>query len=227
MHIEPGVVMGAKLGLGFITAAGAIGYTAKLAFNCVKKDGLSALAVRSIITTALVFSLFQILPHYPAGVSEVHFILGSTLFLIFGAGAAAIGLAMGLLAQGLFFAPSDLAQYGMNVTSLLVPLLAVSAVARKIIPANTAYKDISYKQALALSTAYQAGVVGWVGFWSFYGSGFGAETITAVATFSAAYSTVIIVEPLLDLALLAAAKASYDIIKDSNILNSRLCSSAA
>jgi hypothetical protein len=39
------------------------------------------------------------------GVSEVHFILGSTLFLMFGAGPAALGLAAGLLAQGLFWLP--------------------------------------------------------------------------------------------------------------------------
>jgi hypothetical protein len=33
-------------------------------------------------------------------VSEVHFILGSTLFLMFGAAPAAFGLAIGLLTQG-------------------------------------------------------------------------------------------------------------------------------
>ena len=52
------------------------------------------------------FSFFEVFPHEPVGVSEVHLILGSTLLLMFGAGAAAIGLAFGLLVQGLFFAPS-------------------------------------------------------------------------------------------------------------------------
>ncbi len=42
---------------------------------------------------------------WPVGVSEVHLILGTTLFLMLGAAPAAIGLAAGLLVQGLFFAP--------------------------------------------------------------------------------------------------------------------------
>jgi hypothetical protein len=80
---------------------------------------------------------------------------------------AALGLALGLLVQGLFFAPFDLPQYGMNVTTLLVPLYAMSLLARKIIPEKTAYKDVKYLQALALSTAYQGGIVVWVAFWAF------------------------------------------------------------
>ena len=36
-----------------------------------------------------------------------------------------LALALGLLVQGLFFAPFDLPQYGMNVTTLLVPLFAL------------------------------------------------------------------------------------------------------
>jgi ABC-type Co2+ transport system permease subunit len=206
MHIEPGIVVGAKLALGYITAAGAIGYSAKLALDSVKRNGILPLAARAVIAAILVFSFFQVLPHYPVGVSEVHFILGSTLFLLFGAGPAALGLAIGLLAQGLLFAPADLPQYGMNVTSLLVPLLAVDALARRVIPANTAYTDVTYRQALKLSTAYQAGVVAWVGFWAVYGSGFGAENIAQVASFGAAYMGIVIIEPLVDLALLGIAK---------------------
>ncbi|PVV27279.1 MAG: cobalt transporter, partial [gamma proteobacterium symbiont of Ctena orbiculata] len=187
MHIEPGIVEGAKMALGVVTAAGAIGYAAKLTLSTIKQNSVTILAIRSAITTLLVFCFFQVLPHYPVGVSEVHFILGATLFLIFGAGPAAIGLAMGLLAQGLLFAPADLPQYGMNVTSLLVPLLLVDVLARRLIPAKTAYKDVKYAQALALSTAYQGGVVAWVAFWAFYGNGFGAENLIQVGTFSVAY----------------------------------------
>ncbi|MGD2118443.1 MAG: energy-coupling factor ABC transporter permease [Chromatiales bacterium] len=227
MHIEPGVVTGAKMAISYLTAAGAVGYTAKLAFDTIKKDGFAALVVRSLITTVLVFSFFEVLPHYPVGVSEVHFILGSTLFLIFGAAPAAVGLAMGLLIQGVFFAPFDLPQYGMNVTSVLVPLLAVAAIARRIIPPSTAYKDVTYKQALALSTAYQGGVIAWVGFWALYGHGFGAENLSQIASFSVAYSSVILAEPLLDLAILAAAKGMYQVIKDSPLFHSRLSHPAA
>lgn len=207
MHIEPGVVDGAKLVLAYGTAAGAAAVAGKLALDTIRKDGgVAALVMRSVLTTALVFSFFQLLPHYPVGISEVHFILGSTLYLIFGAGPAAIGLALGLLLQGLLFAPSDLPMYFVNVTTLLVPLWAVSELAKRIIPQGTTYVDLSYGQALALSTTYQAGIVAWVAFWAFYGQGFGLENVQNIVTFGAAYMLVIIVEPLADLAVLAIAK---------------------
>lgn len=207
MHIEPGVVDGAKIVLSYATATAAFGLLGKMAVNTIKKDGgISALAMRSVITTALVFCFFEILPHYPVGVSEVHFILGSTLYLMFGAGPAAIGLAAGLLFQGLFLAPFDLPQYGLNVTTLIVPLWGLSLLAKRIIPADTAYVDVKYTQALALSTAYQGGIVAWVAFWAFYGGGFTAENLAAVGAFGAAYMAVIILEPIADLAVLAAAK---------------------
>lgn len=226
MHIEPGVVEGAKLTLSYATATGAIGFAAKLAWDAAKRDGIGALLVRSVITTALVFCFFEVLPHYPVGVSEVHFILGATLFLIFGVAPAAIGLALGLLVQGLFFAPTDLPQYGMNVTSLLVPLFGVSVLARRIIPENIAYKDVKYGQALALSATYQGGVIAWVAFWALYGHGFGAENLAEIGSFGAAYATVIIVEPLLDVAVLAAAKGLHQ-LKDSKAFHSRLYRAAA
>jgi ABC-type Co2+ transport system permease subunit len=196
-------------------------YAAKLSLKTIKKDGLAALGIRTLLTTLLVFSFFEILPHYPVGVSEVHFILGSTLFLMFGAAPAAIGLAMGLLAQGVLFAPADLPQFGMNVTSLLVPLFMIDMLARRIIPADTAYKDVKYMQALKLSTVYQAGVVVWVGFWATYGQGFAAENMTQIASFSAAYMLVVLVEPVMDLAVLAAVKSLHQ-FKDSMIFHSRL-----
>jgi len=226
MHIEPGVVNGAKMALSYATAAGAIGFAAKMALTTVKRGGVVSLGIRSALATVLVFSFFQLLPHHPVGVSEVHLILGSTLFLIFGAAPTAIGLTLGLLVQGLFFAPLDLPQFGMNVTSLLVPLFAMSILARRIIPANVAYKDVTYAQALALSTAYQGGIVSWVAFWAFYGNGFGAENLAQVGAFGAAYMTVIVVEPLVDLAVLAAAKGLHG-LKDSNLLNERLYEAAA
>jgi ABC-type Co2+ transport system permease subunit len=208
MHIEPEVVTGAKLFLSYATAAGAFGLTAKLALDSVRSNGgAAALALRSLLTTALVFCFFEVFPHHAVGVSEVHLILGSTLLLLFGAGATAVGLALGLLLQGLLFAQFDLPQYGMNVTTLLVPLWAISVLAKRIIAPGTAYVDLSYKQALALSTAYQGGIVAWVGFWAFYGNGFSGENLAAVGGFGLAYMSVILIEPLVDLGVLAAAKA--------------------
>ncbi len=226
MHIEPGVVDGAKIVLSYATAAGAFGLAAKMVADTVKAgSSLPEVAVRSAVTTALVFSFFEVLPHYPVGVSEVHLILGSTLFLVFGAGPAAIGLALGLLVQGLFLAPFDLPQYGMNVTTLLVPLFAMSKLAGRIVRAETAYKDVSYWQALSLSTSFQAGIVGWVAFWALYGHGFSAANLSSIASFGAAYMSVLLVEPLVDLAILALAK-SWHRLKASSLVQPRLYAAA-
>lgn len=206
MHIEPGIVEGSKILLSYGTAAAAIGFAGKLVVDAVKRDGAAAIILRAVFATALVFAFFEILPTQEVGVSEVHLILGSTLLLLFGAAPTAIGLALGLLAQGLFFAPDDLPQYTMNVTTLLVPLYAVNQLARRLIPAGTAYVDISYRQALALSTTYQGGIVLWVTFWAIYGHGASLATLTEVASFGAAYMCVVLVEPLVDLAVLWLAK---------------------
>lgn len=221
MHIEPGLVDDSKLWLSYVTAAGAGGFTLKLAWEAVRERGAASLVARSAACTALVFTFFEVLPHYPVGVSEVHLILGSTLFLIFGLAPAAIGLALGLLVQGLFFAPFDLPQYGMNVTTLLVPLFALALLARRIISPHTPYVDLRYRQALALSTTYQAGIVAWVGFWAFYGQGFTAANAASIVSFGSAYMLVIVVEPLVDLAVLAVAKTLHR-LSGSLLLNQRL-----
>ena len=214
MHIEPGIVTGAKLVLSYATGIAAGGVALKLAAETVREQGISSFAVRTAATTALVFTFFEILPHFPVGVSEVHFILGSTLFLLFGAAPAALGLAFGLLLQGVFFSPIDLPQYGMNVTTLLVPLFGIHALAQRIIPRNTAYVDLQYRQALALSSAYQSGIIAWVAFWAIYGAGFGATNLANIATFAGSYALVIVIEPLADLAMLALAKSLRGITAD-------------
>jgi len=225
MHIEPGVVHGAKLALGAVTALAAGGYTLKLAVDTARQSGIGSLALRSVIATGLVFSFFELLPHYPVGVSEVHLILGSTLFLILGAAPAAIGLALGLLIQGLFFAPFDLPQYGMNVTTLLVPLFGIAALAKRIIPAGTAYVDLGYTDVLKLSFAYQGGVIAWVAFWVLWGEGFATSTFAGIASFGAAYILVVAIEPLVDVAVLAVAKRLHA-LKGSALVTPRLYSAA-
>jgi ABC-type Co2+ transport system permease subunit len=214
MHIEPGIVTGAKLVLSYATATVAAGCALKLAAETMREQGIASLALRTFTTTVLVFSFFELLPHFRVGVSEVHFILGSTLFLLFGAAPAAFGLALGLLLQGLMFEPADLPQYGMNVTTLLVPLFAIRSLAGRIIPRNTAYVDLDYRQALALSAAYQSGIVAWVAFWALYGAGFGAANLAAIATFAASYALVIVIEPLADLAVLVLAKSLRGVMAD-------------
>ena len=209
MHIEPGVVSGAKMLLSYGTGMAVVGTGLKLAWDNIKENGLVSFVLKSVIATAIVFSCFEILPHYPIGVSEVHLILGTTIFLMFGIAPAMMGLAIGLLVQGVFFAPFDLPQYGINVTTLLASMLALNIVARKVIPQKTAYKDITYSQLLKLSIVWEGAIVSWVAFWAFYGQGFGAENIHNVLTFGAAYMSVVIIEPLVDMAVLALVKAYY------------------
>lgn len=165
------------------------------------------LAARNAVATAAVFIFFPVLPHAPVGMSKVHLILGATLFLMLGVTPSAIGLVQGLLVQGLLFEPADLPQYGRNVTTLLGPLVAQQMPATRVIARDTAYVDLTCGPALALSTAYQGGFVAWVAFRAIWGQGMTPETLTAVSTFAAASMLVLALEPLVDLALPARAKA--------------------
>ena len=79
--------------------------------------------------------------------------------------------------------------------------------AKRVIPERTPYVETTYLQALSLSTAYQGGIVLWVAFWALYGEGVTTQRLAAVATFGGAYLLVIVIEPLIDLAVLAAAKS--------------------
>ena len=224
MHIEPGVVNGAKIGLSYLTGAAALGiglkFFIKRAFN---NPSVLITAVRCLITTIFVFSFFEVLPQYPLGVSEVHFIFGATLFLFFGVGATAFGLVAGLSLQGLLLAPSDLPQLYINISTLLFPLYAVSYISKKIIPADIAYTDLKYTHVISLTGIYQGGIILWVGFWCFYGQGFNQETFYNVGVFSLAYSTVIGIECLLDVGLLATLK-SYKKTSLPSVFNNRLIS---
>ena len=224
MHIEPGVVNGAKIGLSYLTGAGAIALGLKsLIQRMFNSTSVLVTAVRCLITTIFVFSFFEVLPQYPLGVSEVHFIFGATLFLFFGAGATAFGLVAGLSMQGFLLAPSDLPQLYINISTLLFPLFAVSYISKKIIPANIAYTDLQYRQVISLTGIYQGGIILWVAFWCFYGQGFNQETFYNVGIFSLAYSTVIGIECLLDVGLLATLK-SYKKGSLPSVFNQRLIS---
>jgi len=205
MHIEPGVVHGAKMAFAVVTAAGGLAFTAKLAVDEIKTRGIVPLITRSVIAMLAVFVFFEILPHFAVGISEVHFILGTTILLLLGTAPAAIGLAGGLLIQGALFAPSDMPMYFVNVTTLLVPLFVIAEMAK---------------------AAYQGGVVAWVAFWAIYGQGFGAENMTAVLSFGAAYMLVVIIEPIADLAVLAGAKAGRKHLQNAHLTTPRLHTAA-
>ena len=222
MHIEAGVVQGAKMILSYATAVGVVGVGAKLAWEHIKESGVLSLLLRAVISTMLVFVFFEVFPHYPIGVSEVHLILGTTLLLVFGVAPAMIGLALGLLIQGVTVAQFDLPQYGINVTTLLASMVILNYATQKIVPKGTAYKDITYTQMLKMSAIWEGAIVSWVAFWAFYGQGFGAENLQSVFSFGGAYMLVVIIEPLIDMAILSLVKAFYKSDSCNILLNNRL-----
>ena len=215
MHIESGIVVGTKMLLSYGTTAVVLGVSAKLAIENIKENNILSFILKSIISTIIVFFCFEVLPHQAVGVSEVHLILGTTIFLIFGIAPAIMGLAIGLLIKGMFFAQFDLPQYGINVTTLLASMLLLQVVSKKIIPVGMAYKDISYPQMLQMSALWQGSIVTWVAFWALYGQGFSTENIMSVSSFSIAYMGVVLIEPIVDLAILTTVKLSS---KNSTLL---------
>ena len=111
MHIEPGLVDERKIWLSYVTAAGAGAYTLKLAWDAVEGAGRRvARSPAAPCTTALVFSLLR-----GAAALSGRRLRGAPDPRLDAVPAvrrapAAIGLALGLLIQGLFFAPFDLPQ---------------------------------------------------------------------------------------------------------------------
>ena len=70
MHIEPGVVNGAKIGLSYLTGATAIAIGLKLLIQrMLTNTSVLVTSFRCLITTIFVFSFFEVLPQYPLGVS--------------------------------------------------------------------------------------------------------------------------------------------------------------
>jgi len=222
MHIEAGVVIGSKMLLSYATGVAVVGMGAKLAWEHIKESGALSLLLRTIVAIGLVFTFFEVFPHYPIGVSEVHLILGTTLLMIFGVAPAMFGLALGLLLQGVTVAQFDLPQYGINVTTLLASMIILNMATKKIVPEGTAYKDISYTQMLKMSLVWEGAIVSWVAFWAFYGQGFTAENIQNVVSFGGAYMLVVLLEPLIDLAILSAVKAWYKSDSCNIMFNKRL-----
>ncbi len=227
MHIEAGVVQGTKMLLSYGTAVGVVGMGAKLALEHIKDSGALSLLLRAVISTILVFVFFEVFPHYPIGVSEVHLILGTTLLLVFGVAPAMMGLALGLLIQGITVAQFDLPQYGINVTTLLASMIILNYATQKIVPKGTAYKDITYTQMVKMSAIWEGSIVSWVAFWAFYGQGFGAENLQNIVSFGSTYMLVVLIEPLIDLAVLSLVKAFYKSDKCNILLNSRLTNCVA
>lgn len=189
MHIEPGILSGAKIAAANLTA---IGLAAAQAPQLVKQPQL----VLRTLLAALFFSVFMQSFHLPAGASELHFIGAMPIYLTLGFVPTLLGFGLGLLLQGVIFEPADLLHLGVNFLSLAVPLLALHLGLGRRLAAGAATE---IKSVLKLDAAYYAGVAIMVGFWLSMG-----EVATPFAewiTFAAAYLPVVLIEPVLTVAV--------------------------
>lgn len=189
MHIEPGILSGAKIAAANLTA---ISLAAAQAPQLVNQPQL----VLRTLLAALFFSVFMQSFHLPAGASELHFIGAMPIYLTLGFVPTLLGFGLGLLLQGVIFEPADLLHLGVNFLSLAVPLLALHLGLGRRLAAGAATE---IRSVLKLDAAYYAGVAIMVGFWLSMG-----EVATPFAewmTFAAAYLPVVLIEPVLTVAV--------------------------
>ncbi len=189
MHIEPGILSGAKI------AAANVAATALVAAQAPQLFRKPQLVLRTLLA-ALFFSLFMQSFHMPAGASELHFIGAMPIYLTLGFVPTMLGFGLGLLLQGVIFEPADLLHLGVNFLSLAVPLVALHATLGRRLAAGATTRVGS---VLKLDAAYYAGVAVLVGFWLALGEV--ATPLAAWATFASAYLPVVLIEPVLTVAV--------------------------
>ncbi|WP_417910104.1 energy-coupling factor ABC transporter permease [Candidatus Electronema sp. PJ] len=185
MHIEPGVIAPAKLILANASALALLVGQLKGAFRA------PAVLLRTLLA-AVFFSLFMQSFHMPVGPSELHFVGAMAIYLTLGYFPTLYGFALGLLLQGLLFAPGDLAHLAVNSLSLIVPLMAVHHSAGKQL--TEGQRGLSWKAVVRLDGMYYAGVTAMVGFWLMLGE---VETpFLDWAAFAASYAGLVLIEPV-------------------------------
>ncbi len=189
MHIEPGILSGAKI------AAANLAATALVAAQAPELLMKPQRLLRTLLA-ALFFSVFMQSFHTPAGASELHFIGAMPIYLTLGFVPTLLGFGLGLLLQGGVFEPADLLHLGVNFLSLAVPLVALHATLGRRLASGAATRVGS---VLKLDAAYYAGVAVMVGFWLAMGEV--ATPFAAWAAFASAYLPVALIEPVLTVAL--------------------------
>jgi len=186
MHIEPGLIVQAKVMLANISALGVIGYYAK---DLLKQP---ADVVRTLLA-AVFFSLFMQSFHVSVGPSELHFVGAMVMYLTLGFLPTLLGFALGLLLQGLLFDPMDLQHLAVNALSLVLPLIAVHfTLGRKL--RDTANNRLRWQTILKLDAMYYSGVTAMVGFWLLAANV--ATPFAAWAAFAMSYLIIVAIEPV-------------------------------
>ena len=189
MHIEPGYVASAKI---LAANAAAIALVGSQSVHLLKAP---TQIVRSLLA-AVFFTIAMQAFHLPVGPSELHFLGAMPLYLSLGFIPTLFGFAMGLLVQGLFFNPVDLAHLGVNFLSLALPLVLVHATFRQRLD------TMSMRSIMKLDEAYYTGVTLMVGFWLALSDL--ATPLSAWAAFAASYASIVAVEPVITLLVLQA-----------------------
>jgi ABC-type Co2+ transport system permease subunit len=187
MHIEPGVLAAAKVGLANVAALGLVAAAAWLALR------RPALLLRALLAAAF-FTLCMQSFHLKVGPSELHFVGAMPMYLALGLVPTLLGFALGLAAQGLLFEPADLLHLSVNTLSLALPLLALHATLGRRL------QRVDLRTVLRLDAAYYAGVTAMVGFWLSIGEV--ATPWAEWARFAASYLSGVAVEPAITVAVL-------------------------
>jgi len=195
MHIEPGYVASAKI---VAANAAAVALLGSQSVHLLKQPQL---IVRTLIAGVL-FTLFMQAFHLKVGPSELHFLGAMPIYLSLGFVPALFGFAIGLLAQGLIFEPTDLVHLGVNTLSLAVPLMLVHATFGQ----RLAKLDV--RSILKLDAAYYSGVTLMVGFWLAIGEV--ATPFSAWLAFASSYAAIVMVEPIFTLLALQAIGRRQD-----------------
>ncbi|MBS0345147.1 MAG: energy-coupling factor ABC transporter permease [Proteobacteria bacterium] len=195
MHIEPGYVASAKI---VAANAAAVALLGSQSVHLLKQPQL---IVRTLIAGVL-FTLFMQAFHLKVGPSELHFLGAMPIYLSLGFVPALFGFAIGLLAQGLLFEPTDLVHLGVNTLSLAVPLMLVHATFGQ----RLARLDV--RSILKLDAAYYSGVTLMVGFWLAIGEV--ATPFSAWLAFASSYAAIVMVEPIFTLLALQAIGRRQD-----------------
>lgn len=195
MHIEPGHIHAAKI-IAANTAA--IALLGSQSLRLVRKPQL---IVRTLLA-AIFFTACMQAFHLPVGPSELHFLGAMPIYLTLGFVPALLGFGLGLLVQGLLFAPTDLVHLGVNTLSLAVPLCLLHAAFGKRLA------TLDLKTIVKLDAVFYGGVTLMVGFWLALSEA--ATPLAAWATFAASYASIVIAEPLLTFAIVKGLARGKD-----------------
>ncbi|MFP4130159.1 MAG: energy-coupling factor ABC transporter permease [Halorhodospira sp.] len=189
MHIEPGVLAQPKLILAGTASAGVLAYYLRYLARRPGDWLRTALA-------AVFFSAFMQAFHVPVGASELHFVGAMPIYLTLGFLPTLFGFAVGLLVQGILFAPGDLIHWAVNSLSLILPLALVHyTFGRRLREGGEA---LTWARIVRLDAIFYSGVAAMVGFWLA-----GTETgLSAWAAWASSYAAIVAVEPLITYALI-------------------------